>query len=131
VSVPAPCPTNYYEQAGQFVVPPILDFGNDTFETLVIRRVDAEGYRSVTIEPGCRAVASNGGAFFGQLTLEQEAQEPGILVGVFTMDGQSRGFILFAPSYLSRAAFSMVCLSLASDPPYVVRSFDQVRQDCP
>jgi hypothetical protein len=133
---PAPrleCQTlGYSEESAAFNPPPVIRFCNNTLEPLVVRRLDVEGLKAVTVQPDQLAVAANGGPMMGSMTHEELLAGPGLLFGVFAEDGTPRGRILYHPQPLVASHRpNKTCLSMATEPPFELRHRTDFPEFCP
>lgn len=97
-----------------------------------MRRLDKPGLMPMTLPPGTYGRAQSGGPVYGPETSEEARNGGGTLVGVFAEDGSPRGRFLFTPErLLATDQRGWACLSLASEPPFVVRQVDDLPAPCP
>lgn len=109
-------------------IKPLLDFVNDTDDTMVLRRLDDPSIPDIILAPGARFVTSWGGQFFGGPSMpeyrrDELRQGSGISVAIQDKTGYRRGRILFTSSYLFGGVSRFICLSGATEPPWIVDSW--------
>lgn len=130
---PQPCEKlGYYEKDWPATTLPRIQFCNNTPEPLVVRRLDVEGLKEITVLPDHLAVIGNGGPVMGSIKQAELRAGPGLLFGVFAEDGTPRGRILYLPEpLLAPIQPNWTCLSMASEPPFVMRHGSDFPKFCP
>jgi hypothetical protein len=130
---PLPCQKEGYDYHRTPIDPlPRLTFCNNTPEPLAIRRLDVPGLQAATLPPDTYGIVQSGGPVFGPMSYEEAQQSSGVIFGVFDQSGRPRGRFLFTAEHLvSPDQTSWVCLSMAAEPPFVVRQAKDFPFPCP